>query len=43
MQVGTLDNADALANAKPDAELFVPHRVEWVTEVPKAAQLQGMS
>ncbi|KAF2735335.1 hypothetical protein EJ04DRAFT_522963 [Polyplosphaeria fusca] len=43
IKVGTLDDVNALGNAKPDAELFAPQRVEWVAEVPNAAQLKGMS
>jgi hypothetical protein len=42
-QVGTLDDVDALANAKPDVELFAPTRVAWVNEIPGAKQNQNMS
>jgi len=38
LKVGTLDDVGALAKAKPAAELFAPTRVEWVNEIPGAAQ-----
>jgi hypothetical protein len=41
--VGTLDDADALIKAKPDAELFVPRRPDWVAPVEGAAQKNTMS
>lgn len=43
LKVGTLDDVDALAKAKPTVELFAPTRVEWVNEIPGAAQKQTMS
>ena len=43
IKVGTLDDVDALAKAKPTVELFAPTRVDWVNEIPGAAQKQTMS
>ncbi|KAF2468437.1 uncharacterized protein BDR25DRAFT_231072 [Lindgomyces ingoldianus] len=43
IKVGTLDDINALANAKPDVELFAPTRVEWVAAIANAKQAQGMS
>ncbi|GAP88251.2 putative glutathione-dependent formaldehyde-activating protein [Rosellinia necatrix] len=42
IKVGTLDDVDALDNAKPIVELFANHRVSWVDEVPGAIQKQTM-
>lgn len=42
-QVGTLDDVNALGNAKPDAELYAPTRVSWVSEIAGAKQNQTMS
>ena len=38
-----LDDVNALGEAKPGVELYVPHRVAWVSDVPGAQQAQGMS
>lgn len=38
-----MDDADALTKAKPDAELFAPGRVPWVSAIDGAAQKQTMS
>ena len=43
IKAGTLDDVDALAKAKPTAELFTLTRVDWVNEIPGAAQKQTMS
>lgn len=43
LKVGTLDDTEALANAKPGAELFAPARVSWVTAVENAKQAERMS
>lgn len=43
IKVGTLDDVDALAKAKPTVELFAPMRVDWVNEIPGATQKQTMS
>ena len=43
IKVGTLDDVDALAKAKPTVELFAPTRVDWVKEISGAAQKQTMS
>ncbi|PSN73434.1 hypothetical protein BS50DRAFT_186835 [Corynespora cassiicola Philippines] len=43
IKVGTLDADDALENAKPVAELFVPCRPSWVAPIEGAAQAQAMS
>ncbi|KAF2659902.1 hypothetical protein K491DRAFT_775153 [Lophiostoma macrostomum CBS 122681] len=43
IKVGTLDDIDALAKAKPSTELYAPERVEWVSAIPHAEQKQGMS
>lgn len=42
-QVGVMDDAEALAAAKPGVELYAGHRVDWVPEIPGAKQAQGMS
>lgn len=42
-EVGTLDNTEALADAKPMAELFAPGRVPWVHAVENAKQAERMS
>lgn len=42
IKVGTMDDVNALAEAKPVAELFAPHRVEWVNEIPGADQKSTM-
>jgi len=43
IKAGTLDDVDALAKAKPTVELFTPRRVDWVNEIPGAAQKQTIS
>ena len=45
IKMGTLDDVDALAKAKakPTVELYAPRRVDWVTEIPGAAQKQTIS
>ncbi|KAF2243950.1 hypothetical protein BU26DRAFT_492860 [Trematosphaeria pertusa] len=43
VKTGTLDDVNALANAKPGAELYAPTRVSWVAAVEGAEQKQGMS
>lgn len=43
LKVGTLDNAEALADSKPLAELFAPSRVPWVTAIENAKQAERMS
>ncbi|KAI1777375.1 Mss4-like protein [Hypoxylon cercidicola] len=42
IKVGIMDDLDALDDAKPAAELFTPHRVGWVQEVPGAVQNSSM-
>lgn len=41
-QVGTIDDAKALADAKPAIELFAPQRVPWVQAVPDTEQKDAM-
>jgi len=43
VKVGVLDDYEALNTAKPAAELFVKHRVEWVPEMEGAGQVEGMA
>ena len=43
IKMGTLDDVDALAKANPTVELYAPRRVDWVTEIPGAAQKQTIS
>ena len=43
IKVGTMDDIDALDNAKPVVELFAPERVSWVPEVAGAGQVKTMS
>lgn len=42
-KVGTMDDPNALANAKPGAELYAPTRVSWVAPIEGAEQKQAMS
>lgn len=42
VQVGTLDDPKALEGLKPGVELYAPTRVEWVSAVPDAEQVNGM-
>ncbi|XXG95606.1 1 3-beta-glucanosyltransferase gel4 [Hypoxylon texense] len=43
IKVGTLDDLNALDDAKPTVELFVPNRVSWVQEIPGTAQKTTMT
>ncbi|KAF2643596.1 hypothetical protein P280DRAFT_505689 [Massarina eburnea CBS 473.64] len=43
LKVGTLDDPNALGDAKPEAELYAPGRVSWVAPVEGAAQVNAMS
>ncbi|KAK5636306.1 hypothetical protein RRF57_012018 [Xylaria bambusicola] len=42
IKVGTLDDINALDDAKPALELFASHRVNWVAEIPGAVQKTAM-
>lgn len=42
VKVGSMDDIDALDNAKPALELYVPERVNWVKGIDGANQLKGM-
>ncbi|KAI0503413.1 Mss4-like protein [Xylaria bambusicola] len=42
IKAGTLDDINALDDAKPAVELFAAHRAGWVVEVPGAAQKAAM-
>ncbi|KAJ4295627.1 hypothetical protein N0V90_007640 [Kalmusia sp. IMI 367209] len=42
VKVGTIDDANALADAKPAIELFAPQRVPWVQAVSGAEQKDAM-
>ncbi|TRM58527.1 Mss4-like protein [Schizophyllum amplum] len=42
VKAGTLDDADALDLAKPQAEIFVTRRANWVQEIQGAAQKEEM-
>ncbi|KAF2488501.1 hypothetical protein BU16DRAFT_623534 [Lophium mytilinum] len=43
VKVGTLDDFDALKDAKPVVEFFAPERVDWVNAVPGAGQNKTMT
>ncbi|KAI4859341.1 Mss4-like protein [Hypoxylon rubiginosum] len=42
IKAGIMDDVNALDDAKPFVELFAPHRVGWVQEVPGAIQNPSM-
>lgn len=42
LKVGTLDNSNALAEAKPALELFAASRVPWVQAVSGTEQKDAM-
>ncbi|KAJ9641058.1 hypothetical protein H2199_005726 [Coniosporium tulheliwenetii] len=43
VKAGVMDDVEALAEAKPDAELYTKTRVNWVQPVPGADQKDAMS
>lgn len=38
---GTLDDPDALAQAKPEVELYTKYRVPWISKLDWAGQRPG--
>lgn len=42
IKVGILDDSNALADAKPGVELYVPLRAPWVESIEGAGQLKNM-
>jgi hypothetical protein len=43
VQVGTLDDMNALNQAQPDEELYIKHRASWLPKIPSAGQIQEFS
>ncbi|KAF2260125.1 hypothetical protein CC78DRAFT_585231 [Lojkania enalia] len=43
IKVGVMDGEIALEDAKPVAELYIAHRVSWVSPIPGAEQKDAMS
>jgi len=42
IKAGILDDVNVINNIKPGAELYVPERIQWVSALEGAGQLDGM-
>ena len=43
LKVGVLDDVNILNSHQPQAELYAPERISWVSKIDGAGQMTGMS